>query len=469
MSVTQPSGEPEALWIDTSAFPMVMDRLYAYADHSTLLALRATSRTMHKRVDNQQQHHIVLTTDEYPREGWIVAGRTAGEHPLTPTVPAVATYYTPNILVRYNATPDAQLHRIPALMEWHASIHHWNPDKYPDEGEFFPVSNSVWDSPEVLFIFAEDEVIHKPQPLIGARVVDILGHVPFEGLVQVLWVAPNLETTRYFPLAKGVCTIPTHTRHIVVDTYLVSPGGHERSNEFIYNARALHDTERVVNNIAYRMGSNLSNGKVDTTPLPSTVKEVVFVFNPIPEGNWKPFELEAAAKTKDMAAERKMSVAVSGNKMARGVLCDIVTHMATYFKSAHFEKRPFAIKFTFVGADLLGRAVLGLDEEDDILTEVCEGVEAALRDPDAIPRQLTDPRRALPRPTWPRSGKLRTLTSHSSLTRSTRSHQTLCALRWRPSTRCTCTSRKCGCMQCSRPKPCWYVIWCLSSPNPSPR
>ncbi|WOO78958.1 uncharacterized protein LOC62_02G002496 [Vanrija pseudolonga] len=351
---------------------MILDGLCAYADHATLLSLRATSKAMCKRVDEYQQHHIVVRAEPFPDNLWTMVHDGS-----------VMQLFTPNIVVWAYTSPDPRLHRIPALRNWHEGIF-----ERAQPGATFSIGPL-----QVLSPWApinDGKLAHKPRPLPLARVVDLMGHVPVERITELVWAAPGLETTRYFPGGQGVSMVGTCTTHVVINTYLVSPDGDARSPQFNYMAPVIGGTRRVVINIAYRVPCAWSKGKVEIArSLPQSVDEVVLVFNRIPEGHWKAFERNVEIKPEPKVTQK------TAPKTAGGVLSEAIVAMALYFKSAHFKKLPFAIKFKFVGADRLDRSVFGLEDGDDLLTEVVEGVEAALRDKEAPPHRLVNPRREL--------------------------------------------------------------------------
>lgn len=439
MSQATPSSSTPATTtlLDSQSFPEIVDAIAAYVDYSTLLAIRATSKAMRKRADALLHYHLVLTTDEYPSESWVMMGYNV-----------VMILRIPGITVR-SFSPDMRLYRIPALKDWQVDD--------PDQGP----ADTIHADPHLVMGSARAPVTGgefdgQPQPLIGARVVDIMGHVPTNGIAALLHAAPNLHTTRYFGLGQGLSAVATGTPTSIVNTYLISPEGDApRHPSFNYMTPTIGGTNRLVITIGYQTGNPLlPKGNVEFYDLPRDITDVVFAFRPAPEEVveaqkeehrhiWEGDGTTPSASAQAQAQEENADEGDDGDddewedvdsneeaeegggdegeegegqnneaeaddegcdadaitipppKIATGVLSEVYPKMALFFKSAYFKKLDHTIKFTFVGTETMDPKIFGLGPGDDLTTELLNGVEAALLEPDSEIRHRMKPFRAL--------------------------------------------------------------------------
>ncbi|KAL1410246.1 hypothetical protein Q8F55_004251 [Vanrija albida] len=377
MTNAVPPSSKEAFipWMDSQSFPFIIDAITAYADYKTLLAFRATSKAMHARADALLHHHLVLTTEEYPHESWIVLSHYG-----------VMTMSLPGIVVR-SFSHDQRLYKIPALMDWNGN--EWNDQVHGD---------SITIGPHTVMGSAR-------APVTG---VDIIGHVPTNGIASLLHAAPNLHTTRYFGIEQGLCAVATGTPNSIINTYLISPNGDApRHPTFNYMVPTVGGTTRLVVTIGYQKGNNLlPMGNVELYDLPRDITDVVFAFRPAPDdvveaqkAEYGQFwEVDDEAPVSPPPGKKRKSKATSGlqsPKTARGVLSEVIPKVAMFFKSAYFKKLGYTIRFTFVGTEVMDPKIFGLAAGDDFKTEVLNGVEAAMLDPESELQRNVKPYRPL--------------------------------------------------------------------------
>ncbi|WOO78957.1 uncharacterized protein LOC62_02G002495 [Vanrija pseudolonga] len=430
MSHATPSSSTHATTplLDSQSFPEIIDSIAAYADYSTLLSIRATSKAMRKHADALLHYHLVLTTDEYPNESWLMMGYNV-----------VMILRIPGIIVR-SFSPDRRLYRIPALKDWQVN----DPDNDSADG-FHASPHMVMGSARAPVTGGEFDGL--PQPLTAARVVDIMGHVHTNGIAALLHAAPNLHTTRYFGLGQGLSAVATGTPTSIVNTYLISPEGDSpRHPSFNYMTPTIGGTHRLVITIGYQTGNPLlSKGNVEFYDLPRDITDVVFAFRPAPtevveaqksqhphiwegdgtvpsvsspahaqdensqdedeeEWEWEDVDSnneedegdnEEEEGEQEEAEENADTITVPAPKIATGVLSEVFPKMALFFKSAYFKKLDHTIRFTFVGTEAMDPKIFGLAPGDDLATELLNGVEVALLNPHSEIRDRVKPFRAL--------------------------------------------------------------------------